>query len=232
MESIRTSVSCVTRAMFGVLAVLALASFVRPAAAQVCIGDCDGNLEVTVDELLRGVSIGLGEQAVGLCPIFDRNDDDQVSVDEILKGVNSALQGCFNLNFAGICRRPGPTGLIPCAPGTSVRLLQCLDRSRCLFDSTARRLLRSGVINASGGFDLAVRDASVLSSLLLVEADVASGFVYRTLAFSPFDGGTILGLPLDPLSEAVTRVLNSSGLDRFSDTGIEELIDLIFAALA
>src|SRR4051812_13379524 len=46
-----------------VAAVLAFAA--APAAAQnACIGDCNANKQVTIEELLRGVNIALGGQAV------------------------------------------------------------------------------------------------------------------------------------------------------------------------
>jgi len=62
--------------------------------APVCAGDCDGNHAVTVDEILRGVSIALGGQALGLCPAFDRDGDAAVTVDEIVAAVSNALVGC------------------------------------------------------------------------------------------------------------------------------------------
>jgi len=59
-----------------------------------CAGDCNDSRQVTVDELLTGVNIALGNNAVGNCFAMDGNIDSQVTVDEILAAVNRALNGC------------------------------------------------------------------------------------------------------------------------------------------
>ncbi|HVN86238.1 MAG TPA: thrombospondin type 3 repeat-containing protein [Candidatus Binatia bacterium] len=55
------------------------------------IGDCDGDGKVTVDELVTGVNIALGNAQVTACTQFDPNDDQRVSVDELVAGVGAAL---------------------------------------------------------------------------------------------------------------------------------------------
>lgn len=59
-----------------------------------CPGDCNGSREVTVDEIIKGVNIALGNASVDVCPVFDVNGDGTVTVDEIIKAVNAALNGC------------------------------------------------------------------------------------------------------------------------------------------
>lgn len=59
-----------------------------------CAGDCDSDGQVTVDELLRGVSIVLGQLPPANCPAFDAGGDGAVTVDEIVLAVNNALGGC------------------------------------------------------------------------------------------------------------------------------------------
>lgn len=63
-------------------------------ATSRCVGDCNGSGDVTVDEIVRGVSIGLGIADVGGCTAMDRNGDRQVTVDEIIAAVANALGGC------------------------------------------------------------------------------------------------------------------------------------------
>ncbi|MBI4516412.1 MAG: thrombospondin type 3 repeat-containing protein [Deltaproteobacteria bacterium] len=60
----------------------------------VCVGDCGRDGEVTVDELVKGVNIALGNLPVTECASFDTNRDDEVTVDELVSGVNRALGGC------------------------------------------------------------------------------------------------------------------------------------------
>lgn len=59
-----------------------------------CAGDCDGNREVTIDEILRGVNIALGLQEPAVCAAMDAGGDGQVTVDELIAAVQSALRGC------------------------------------------------------------------------------------------------------------------------------------------
>jgi hypothetical protein len=60
----------------------------------VCVGDCDGSVSVTVDELVRGVNIALGSADIHDCVAFDIDHDNQVTVDELVAAVNRALNGC------------------------------------------------------------------------------------------------------------------------------------------
>ncbi len=49
---------------------------------------------MTVNELVIGVNIALGNAASTACPPFDRNGDGQVTVNELVSAVNAALLGC------------------------------------------------------------------------------------------------------------------------------------------
>lgn len=62
--------------------------------APPCTGDCNGDPEVTVDEILTMVNIALGNGQVSDCRAGDANHDNQITVDEILTAVNNALNGC------------------------------------------------------------------------------------------------------------------------------------------
>jgi hypothetical protein len=62
-------------------------------APRPCIGDCDANGAVTVDELVIAVSSALSGGAIG-CDSVDTNGDSQVTVDEIVTAVDKALRGC------------------------------------------------------------------------------------------------------------------------------------------
>jgi hypothetical protein len=65
----------------------------EPAAIR-CGGDCDGNDQVSVDELITGVNVALGSEPLGACPVFDTNRDGLVTVAELITAVNNALSGC------------------------------------------------------------------------------------------------------------------------------------------
>jgi hypothetical protein len=59
-----------------------------------CIGDCNRNTHVTVDEILTMVNGALGNSDVSACHVGDANKDGRITVDEILTAVNNALNGC------------------------------------------------------------------------------------------------------------------------------------------
>ena len=59
-----------------------------------CPGDCDYNSEVTVDEIISGVSIALGELGVGYCGLMDSTQDSKVDVTEVIAAISHALDGC------------------------------------------------------------------------------------------------------------------------------------------
>jgi hypothetical protein len=49
---------------------------------------------VSVDELIRGVTIALGLQPVSVCPAVDRNNSGEVTIDELIAAIGIALDGC------------------------------------------------------------------------------------------------------------------------------------------
>jgi hypothetical protein len=80
------------------LAVAAALSFIvlrRPTMlAAACVGDCNADGMVTVDELLQGVNSALGNTPVTACTAVDVNDDGEVTINELLAAVNATLNGC------------------------------------------------------------------------------------------------------------------------------------------
>jgi len=61
--------------------------------SNIVVGDCDANKAVTVDELVIGVNIVLGNLASAACPSFDADADGGVTVDELLWAIANALGG-------------------------------------------------------------------------------------------------------------------------------------------
>jgi hypothetical protein len=65
-----------------------------------CIGDCNGDLRVTVDELVRGTRIALGALPLTACQPLDRNGDGAVSIPELVTAVNRSLGACPAAGFS------------------------------------------------------------------------------------------------------------------------------------
>lgn len=81
-------------AVFGTMALTGLLlAGAKPLSA--CPGDCDGDDAVTVDELIPGIRIALGEEDVDDCAPFDQDPVDRnVTINELLMAVTCALEGC------------------------------------------------------------------------------------------------------------------------------------------
>lgn len=62
------------------------------AAAQ-CVGDCAGDGEVTINDLILGVNIALGSAPLSACEAF-ADGEGEVTISQLIQGVNNALNGC------------------------------------------------------------------------------------------------------------------------------------------
>ena len=71
-----------------------LASVAVTVGGALCAGDCNGDRQVEIDELVRGIDIALGLVTLDQCPVFDGNGDGTVTIDELLRAIAAALHGC------------------------------------------------------------------------------------------------------------------------------------------
>lgn len=74
--------------------VLALNAFALASPAQACLGDCNGDREVTVDEVTTGIQRALGEDTAPRCAAFDPDSDGRVDVADVITAVTNLLHGC------------------------------------------------------------------------------------------------------------------------------------------
>lgn len=80
------------------LLLLMLVGPVRVLAVVACPGDCSRDDAVSVDELLTGIAIALGDRSPGDCGGLDGDGDGRVTVDELLGAVGNALHDrCYAL---------------------------------------------------------------------------------------------------------------------------------------
>jgi hypothetical protein len=78
-----------------------LAALGAPANASAqCVGDCDGNGSVTVDEIVTMVNAALSG-GTGGCDAGDADGNGAITVDEIVSAVNNALNGCPTVAVCG-----------------------------------------------------------------------------------------------------------------------------------
>jgi hypothetical protein len=130
------------RQLVGALLVFAVAVRAVPGAA-VCSGDCDGNGNVTVGELISGVNIALGHADVAVCRACDSDDSGDVKVGELVAAVNSALHGC-PVATTPTATPPSPTATISATAPTATEtptapVLNCeVDGVICTIAGTGR----------------------------------------------------------------------------------------------
>lgn len=59
-----------------------------------CVGDCNGSGNVSIDELVSGVNIALGQRFLSTCPAFDADGNGTLAINELVQAVDRALNGC------------------------------------------------------------------------------------------------------------------------------------------
>jgi hypothetical protein len=65
-----------------------------PHTTVACTADCNGDGQVSIDELITAINIALGNAPLSACVSIDANGNGTVEVNELVSGVNNALQGC------------------------------------------------------------------------------------------------------------------------------------------
>ena len=71
-----------------------------------CVGDCNLDGVVTVDEVLAATNGSLDSDLL-LCPAADRDTNFIITVDEVLTAVDDALNDCHFTANPSACRLPG-----------------------------------------------------------------------------------------------------------------------------
>jgi hypothetical protein len=80
-------------AMVG-MALLALVCARAEAQPPPCVGDCNGDGRVLVNEVVLGVNIGLDLADIEDCRAMDADADGSVEVNEVIRAVNNGLNEC------------------------------------------------------------------------------------------------------------------------------------------
>jgi hypothetical protein len=234
-----------------VTAVLALsvALTATPLAAQSCIGDCTDKGSVTIDDLIRGVSIALGNTPVSQCTGLDANSDGAVTINEVIIAVGNALSGQCQpvLRVVGACVRPasGQRRFVPCDEGTPVRAYNCEARNNACVEGGSRQVLAEGQVGSQGQWGLAIPSTTApVGTLLAFEADVAQGVVFRTLALGMAGASLVRStstaqagdaqhvIQISPITEASVRLIVDNNLENFSNDEISAVFTAVDQATA
>lgn len=65
-----------------------------PFAPWECVGDCNYDRSVTVDEIVRAVNVALASLSLGSCLPADASGEGDVTIDDLLRAVAALLGGC------------------------------------------------------------------------------------------------------------------------------------------
>lgn len=134
------------------------------AAQSECVGDCDGEGTVAINELILGVNIALGSADVSQCEAMDPNGNGEVSINELISAVNNALDGCP----AGACG-DGQVNV----PGET-----CDDGNNFGGDGCAANCTAEDVREAV--FDSTRTKATVQTQALKIELNISGGQTVRS----------------------------------------------------
>jgi hypothetical protein len=169
------------------------------ASSSQCPGDCNADGAATIDELLLGVRIALGELSVDRCEAVDCRVDGQVTVDEIVLAVHMALTGCPKPTAS-----PTPTATPPQEPtaGTVLRSVhltvnapdgQPISHFEARFDERGERT-SSTIIAATAG-----------ATLTYTAKDTAATIVLFVSAADYYTAVRVLPPPAEPGGGAIVE---------------------------
>ena len=152
-------------------------------SAQTCVGDCNDDNSVAINELITCVNIALGSSAVTACPSCDANDDGSVAINELISAVNAAL-----LPSCG-----GTPGAV-CGNGTQETGEECDDSNNFGGDGCAANCTtedsRVGVFNPAETIAVVQTEAIPITLNLTGQQTFRTGHA-RTTETTLASGGTI-----------------------------------------
>ena len=146
-----------------------------PAAAAVCVGDCNANGTVTVDELVKAVNVSLGKTTLSACPAADRDGDGRVGIDELVTAVDRSLNGCMPV------AEPGTFAVLVNPADSGVAAYRTLEGDNVLYQGT----------KDANGLATAVRSASVSSADGQIQAVIDYDGNGRVIRIRTRDGATV-----------------------------------------
>lgn len=78
-----------------------------------CVGDCNGDGAVSINELITAVNIALGNRDLEDCPNADGNGNGGIGINELIQAVNNASKGCGPTPTPQATSTPTATATLP-----------------------------------------------------------------------------------------------------------------------
>jgi len=215
-----------------------------------CVGDCDDDGVVTIDEVVRGIALGLGHASAAACALVDRNGDGQVTVDELTAAVTNALMGCpaastpvptrtpivASLRFREVTAAAGLQfdGQTPRSPPNCLQpfeSLMPLPGAECMAENLAGGAA-AGDANGDGWTDLYVTQVYGPDLLYLnvgdgtfvengVDAGIALDLSTNGVVWGDVDADGDLDIYVTTIGETRNLLFINDGSGRFTEEGVE-----------
>ena len=176
---------------------------------RACSGDCNSDGAITVDEVIVGVNIALGNRPIDDCLSLDPNGDGMVTIDELITAVSNALNGCV------APPTPMPTAT-PTATPVPVRLyvrIEGLDTNSGGDPASALRTITAAAANAQAGYEIVVGPGTYEEGV----TTSTSGRAPQRLTFVADVTGALTGDPAGPVLIDATGTPSAAGF-KFSNT--------------
>jgi hypothetical protein len=171
--------------IIGALCWLGATSATVSAAPIPCGGDCNHDRRVSVDELVRGVTIALGTAALDQCPAFDCHGTGMVTVDCLVAAVGDALDGCPSTVASPTVEGPVSGGKgAPFIASTTFDLSELgYAQAEYFFAGTAAAYTSAAPLSDDGLWSVSPGETAAYKTRLLV---------YRPLDAARFNGTVIV----------------------------------------
>jgi molybdopterin synthase sulfur carrier subunit len=167
--------------------------------ASSCPGDCNGDGTTTIDELLIGVRIALGDISIDRCSAMDEKHDGNVDVADLVAAVHVTLTGCQVPTAT-----PSPTPPPEATAGTGLRTVRLtveaiddapIDGFAARFDERGKRT-RSQTIDVQSG-----------ATTTYTVKDVAAAIVVLVSVDGYYSSVGVVDPPADPGQAAMSDPL-------------------------
>jgi YVTN family beta-propeller protein len=175
-------------------------------AAAACVGDCNDDGQVTVDELLLGVNIALGNTELSRCPVFDSDSSGAVEVYDLIVGVNHALSGC---PVTQVLRRASKSSTIAIADDDSVVVMTNPDDDSISIFTTATNQRIAKVATGDEPSSVVILPDSTTAFV----ANRAAATIVRVININTADA--LISAPVEVGSEPTGLALSPTGSKLF-----------------
>jgi len=179
-----------------------------PEFGDACPGDCNGDGEVTVDEVIRGVNMALTGEGLAECPAMDSDGDGFVQVDDIIRAITAALVGCVVEPDPTPTPTPEPTPTATPIDATLAQIQATIFTPKCATAAchagpfgAGNLILTEGEAHAQlVGVDPDIFAAQAAGLLRVDPGDPDNSFLVLKLTNPPLPMGSRMPLLLPPLS--------------------------------